>query len=173
MIASTDSMVHTAVSVERRVVNPFVERLLRSSWHWPLSRRLLVVSYVGRSSGDRFSTPVLYERDGADIVVTTVRSEVVWWTNFRGGHPATLRLEGESVETVGRAITDPERIDPWLAELSRRSRLWRLILRRLDARVARRRSGGDAERPPEHRENGERVESSVAETLVVVRFSPR
>lgn len=91
------------MQVEAWVVNPLVERLLRSRLHWLASRRLLLLSYEGHVSGTRVTTPVLYERD---VVVTTGRDEADWWKNFPDGHPATLRLDGEPVETLGSAILD-------------------------------------------------------------------
>lgn len=144
------------LTVERRLVNPLVERLLRSRLHWLLSGRLAVVDYRGRVSGDRFSTPVLYERDGADVVVTTLREPVVWWRNFREEHPATLLLAGERVPTVGRAVTDPAAVADWCLELAARSRPWRLLFRRWEI------AAGSSRRDLE----------AAAENVVVVRFRP-
>lgn len=113
-----------AMGIERRFVNPVVERTLRSRLHALLSWRLAVLTYDGRVSGDRFSTPVLYERDGSTIVVTTGRREGTWWKNFRDGHSATLWVEGEPIETVGRAVTDADTVAGWTDELTRRSAFW-------------------------------------------------
>lgn len=140
---------------ETRIVNPLVERLLRSRLHWLLSWRFAVLSYEGRVSGNRISTPVLYEPDGGDLVVTTARSEVIWWRNFRCGHPATLWVRGERVETTGRAITAPKSVEAWTDELANRSGLWRVVLRGLRAAAS---GQGERERGAD---------------LVVVRFTPQ
>ena len=144
-----------AMEVETRLVNPLVERLLRSRLHWLLSRRFAVLSYEGRVSGNRITTPVLYERDGGDLVVTTAQNEVTWWKNFRGGHPATLWVRGAPVETMGRAVIEPEAVEAWVEDLRNRSGLWRVIVRGLSAAAS-----GQGER-----------ESGA--DLVIVRFTPR
>ncbi|MDQ2050693.1 nitroreductase/quinone reductase family protein [Natronolimnohabitans sp. A-GB9] len=151
--------VRLAIELEKRVVNPLVERLLRSRFHWLLSRHLAVLSYDGRISGTRVTTPLLYERDGEAFVVTTGRDEVTWWKNFREGYPATLRIAGEPIAVTGRAITDPDRLVPWLAELVDRSRLWRFLLRRYADRTG--------------TEWSERALTAAAENLVAVRFRRR
>lgn len=140
--------------VETRVVNPPVERLLRSRLHWLVSERLLLLSYEGRVSGTRITTPVLYERDGDDVVVTTHREAVNWWKNFRGSYPATLWLRGEPVEVTGAAVLNASEIADWLAYLGARSWLWRRLLGRFG--VSARDSLDDLE--------------STAENVVVVRF---
>lgn len=147
---------HRTVSrIETVVVNPLVAWILRSRFHWLLSSRLLVLNYEGRVSGTRVSTPVLYERDGRAIVVTTGRREATWWKNFRREHPAVLRLEGTAVETTGSALTEPDRIASWVDELTDRSRLWTWLLGRFGFRK------GDRPDP-----------EALADRIVVVRFVP-
>ncbi|ARS90137.1 hypothetical protein [Natrarchaeobaculum aegyptiacum] len=153
--AGANVLVRSAMWIERRLVNPIVDRILRSRLHPLLSGRLAVLSYEGRVSGERFSTPVLYERDGETIAVTTGRRAVTWWKNFRNPHPATLWIGGEPIETTGQAITDADAIAAWTDELTHRSRLWRLLFE--GGRVI-----GDSSASPEER----------ARAFVVVRFEP-
>jgi len=139
---------------ESRIANPVLRRVLRSPLHWLVSRWLLLLSYEGRRSGRRFTTPVLYVRDGDAYVVTTVRDSAVWWRNFTNGHPATLWVGGEPVPVEGRAETDPSAVADWIASLRDRGH------ERLPAML-----GAPADAASESLE-------SAARTLVYVRFSP-
>jgi len=106
--------------LEQHVANPILRVVLRSPIHRLVSGTLVLLSYEGRQSGRRFTTPVAYERDGTDVVVTTFRDEAVWWRNFRDGHPATLWLRGEPVDATGRASTDEAVVADWLETLADR-----------------------------------------------------
>ena len=151
---SVDIEKRALVRVESRVVNPPVERLLRSRLHWLVSGRLVLLSYEGRVSGNRITTPVLYERDRDDVVVVTSRDDANWWKNFRGGHPATLWLRGEPVEVTGKTVLDASEIADWLVYLGARSWLWRRLLGRFGVSA---------------RNSLDELEAAV-ENLVVVRF---
>lgn len=140
--------------LEEHVANPVLRWLLRSPLHGLASKYLLLLSYRGKKSGKRFTTPVMYERDGETFVVTTFRDPVVWWRNFRNGHPATLWVRGDPVETNGQAVTDPGEIADWLEELDDRGRTRLLGFFDLDS-----------DRPRDELE-------AEADDLVVVRFEP-
>jgi hypothetical protein len=108
--------------LEKHVANPVLRTVLRSPLHVVASDRLLLLSYEGRISGERFTTPVAYERDDREFVVTTFREPVAWWRNFRAGHPGTLWVRGQAIGVEGRAVTDTDEIADWLEELARRRR---------------------------------------------------
>ncbi|WP_031465938.1 hypothetical protein [Sciscionella sediminilitoris] len=79
---------------------------LHSSPRWGklVGRRITVVTYTGRRSGRRFSTPVEYRRH-ADTVRIGVRMPDTknWWRNFTDpGGPISLGLDG--AERGGHAI---------------------------------------------------------------------
>ncbi|MFW5937537.1 MAG: nitroreductase/quinone reductase family protein [Halanaeroarchaeum sp.] len=137
---------------ERYLANPLLRILLRSPLHGLASDSLLLLSYEGRRSGDRFRTPVAYERDGDELVVTTFREAGTWWRNFQDGHPATLWLRGDSVGARGRAITGEDVVAEWLATLADR-----------DARIL---SLFDAPENPDEDDL-----AAIAGDLVVVRFT--
>jgi hypothetical protein len=100
-VAAGSQVLHRVFSV----VNPRLVALLRS----PRGGRLLgghltVVSYTGRRSGRRISTPVGYRRsaDGVTIPVGMAQSKR-WWRNFTGeGAPLSLHLDG--VERPGHGV---------------------------------------------------------------------
>ncbi len=69
-----------------------------------LNRNIAMLSYTGRRSGQRFSTPVAYRRTGDDItIVANLPETKTWWRNFLGdGGPVTLQLDG--TERTGHAV---------------------------------------------------------------------
>lgn len=83
--------------------NPAMRALLRSPLHWPLSRWFAVLSWTGRKSGRRFSTPVSYVREGSTAWLTTGDR---WWHNLTDGAPVAIRIRGRSYEGHGLAVTD-------------------------------------------------------------------
>jgi hypothetical protein len=78
-----------------RVVNPLVRAVLRSPFHFLLSRRLVVLRITGRRSGRTFELPVGYVRedDGLRIAVASPERKQ-WWRNIRGPTPVGIVLRG-------------------------------------------------------------------------------
>jgi hypothetical protein len=72
--------------------NPIAKTVLRSPLHGLLSHQLLLITFTGRNSGNVFTTPAMYEREG-DIV--RLRVGFPWWNNLRGGALVHLRLRGK------------------------------------------------------------------------------
>ena len=64
-----------------KVINFFVELLLRSPAHGLFSDSLMVIYFTGRKSGKPFRTPVRYQRDGTKVVCFT-HKETKWWPNI-------------------------------------------------------------------------------------------
>lgn len=67
-------------------------------------RRLTTISYVGRRSGQTFSLPVAYWREGDQVRIGVAMPEAkAWWRNFLGeGHPLTILLDGAG--RTGQAV---------------------------------------------------------------------
>ncbi len=89
------------------VFNPAIICLLRSPLHGIFSKRVVLVTFTGRKSQRVLTTPVSYVRDG-EAVRFFVRSEHVWWRNFRGGADVTLRTEGKDQTCHATVIEDLE-----------------------------------------------------------------
>ncbi|WP_426512467.1 nitroreductase/quinone reductase family protein [Dactylosporangium sp. McL0621] len=68
-------------------------------------RRLTVVTYTGRRSGNTFSTPVAYRRTGDTVLIGVQFPDAkAWWRNFLGaGGPISLHLDGE--DRPGHAVS--------------------------------------------------------------------
>jgi hypothetical protein len=81
------------------VINPVMNRLLRSPWHHLLSRRIMTVSYRGRKSGKRYSTPISYYRCGNRVYCFT---NGVWRYNFSTASACTLRIAGRDYPASGK-----------------------------------------------------------------------
>ncbi len=142
---------------EKYVANPILRRLLRSRFHWLVSDRLMLLSYVGRYSDSRYTTPVAYDRRGDTLIATTLRHQSNWWKNFREEHPATVWLRGYRRKTTGLATIDARKIAEFV-----RSALVRYGVERakwLGLKIT-------DEDPP----SVEELET-IADELVVVRFS--
>jgi hypothetical protein len=130
-----------------RVWNPVMKAILRSPLHWPLSRWFAVISWTGRKTGKRYSTPISYLQEGSTVFVTTGDR---WWRNVDGGGPIHLRLRGRTIDTIATPITEPER--SW-AEHARlfRAHGW---FRRLSGIPADGRGGADRAKLSEALANG-------------------
>ena len=55
----------------QRVGNLVVPRLLCSPLHFLISRRLISVTFTGRKSGRRYTTSILYVREGDTLTFFT------------------------------------------------------------------------------------------------------
>ena len=69
-----------------------------------VNRNIAMLSYTGRRSGRRFSTPVAYRRTGDEITINAnLPQSKTWWRNFLGdGGPLTLQVDG--TERTGHAV---------------------------------------------------------------------
>ncbi|WIV66039.1 nitroreductase/quinone reductase family protein [Natrialbaceae archaeon AArc-T1-2] len=105
-----DRFIAVALALEARVANPIVAAVLRSSFHPLLSRWLLVLSYEGRRSGRRYTTPVLYREVDDELYLVTPAAYTTWWRNFGGGHPATVLYRGRWRRGVGSLVTDADAV---------------------------------------------------------------
>jgi hypothetical protein len=85
--------------------------LLRLPVALPIGRDLLLLTFVGRKTGRRFSTPVGYYRERDEHGgVLNVFTDAKWWRNLRGGSPVTLHLSGRPVQAVPEVVHDRDEI---------------------------------------------------------------
>jgi hypothetical protein len=83
------------------LINPTMNRLLRSPWHRVVSKRIMTVGYLGRKSGKHFNTPISYYRDGDRVYCFT---NGAWQHNFKAQHSAQLRIAGRDYPAKGRVF---------------------------------------------------------------------
>ena len=86
-----------------RLINSVVGSILRSPLHRLLSGRLTLLTFYGRKSGRRYTTPVGYGQSGDTLLVDT---ESPWWRNLRGGARVGVRLRGRDRAGTAEVITD-------------------------------------------------------------------
>jgi hypothetical protein len=69
-----------------------------------VGRNITMITYTGRRSGNTFSIPVAYRRNGDEIEITPNMPDAkTWWRNFLGdGAPLTLSLDG--TQRPGHAV---------------------------------------------------------------------
>jgi len=88
------SVAHVA-ALTNQVANRALIPLLESSFGDTLGRRLAVLDYVGRRSGQPHRLVVMYAAEGRSVRITVGMAEhKTWWRNFETPHPLTLRLAG-------------------------------------------------------------------------------
>ncbi|TMD63166.1 MAG: DUF385 domain-containing protein [Chloroflexi bacterium] len=85
------------------VTNVVVQFLLRSSLHFKLGNTLMLLTYLGRASGKRYTNPVAYTREENVVTVFTYRS---WWKNVRGGAPVLVEIKRHRMGGTAEAISD-------------------------------------------------------------------
>jgi hypothetical protein len=92
----------------KRLVNPVVSAVLRSSFHRVLSGRLVLLSYTGKRSGRTIALPVGYEETGPGCLTIRVGSpsRKVWWRNLCDEAPVSLVLRGSHRSGVARSRKD-------------------------------------------------------------------
>ncbi|MEJ2869678.1 nitroreductase/quinone reductase family protein [Actinomycetospora sp. OC33-EN08] len=95
------TFLQTAASLVNRVMLPLVRSGVGSG-------ALAVLTYTGRRSGQVYSLPVAYRRDGDHVWIGIgAPGQKTWWRNFLGdGGPVSLRVGGEDRSGHARAVRD-------------------------------------------------------------------
>jgi len=90
-----------------KLMNKVPAVILRSPLHPLMSNKYLLLTFTGRKSGRRYTTPVAYLREDDAFLMTT---DSPWWKNLSGedrpGVPVTLRVKSRDYEGTGEAVTD-------------------------------------------------------------------
>ena len=79
--------------VARMLANALVTTVLRSRWHGIRSKRLLLLTFIGRKSGKEFTTPVRCVQEGETLRIVVVYS---WWKNLVEEAMVRVLLRGET-----------------------------------------------------------------------------
>jgi F420H(2)-dependent quinone reductase len=77
----------------------------------------LLLHHVGRKSGQQRVHPLLYIRDGDDLVIVASKGgsprHPAWWLNLRANPDTTVELPGEKCRVRARQATPDERARIW------------------------------------------------------------
>ncbi len=103
-MADTSSAPRTSTLRFQGLANRIVRTLLAT----PLlarvvGKRLITIHAVGRKSGKRYTVPVAYTRDGADMLIG---APFAWARNLRTGEPVEVRYLGRLRKADVRVHTD-------------------------------------------------------------------
>ena len=87
-----------------------------AGWKKPVP--VLLLEHVGRKSGKRFETPLLYMEDGRNLVIVASQGGLPrnpqWYANLGANRDVTVRLKGEGHRPVrARTATPDEREALW------------------------------------------------------------
>jgi deazaflavin-dependent oxidoreductase (nitroreductase family) len=78
---------------------------------------VLLLEHVGRRSGKRRTTPLLYLRDGENLVLVASRggsdAQPAWWLNLRAAGRATVQIGRRRFAVSAREATPEERARLW------------------------------------------------------------
>ncbi len=86
-----------------KVWNPMMKWMLRSPLHSRISKRIMIITFMGRKSGREYSTPVSYFREGNQVICFT---HSPWWKNIANGAEVKVRIQGEDFKGHAVAIKD-------------------------------------------------------------------
>jgi hypothetical protein len=100
-----------------KMMNKIPAAVLRSPLHPLMSKKYLLLSFTGRKSGKKYTTPMSYIREADSFLMTT---DSPWWKNLRGGAPVTVRVEGHEHEGIGEARNPTRRGRPRARQATRR-----------------------------------------------------
>jgi deazaflavin-dependent oxidoreductase (nitroreductase family) len=85
-----------------RIVNPLMKAALKSPIHPLVSANIMIITFSGRKSGKRYSTPVSYFQENGAVYCFTHGK---WWRNLEGGAKVELRIRGKDYQGHAEAIS--------------------------------------------------------------------
>jgi deazaflavin-dependent oxidoreductase (nitroreductase family) len=78
---------------------------------------VLLLDHVGRKSGRARTAPVLYMRDGEDLVIVASRggsdAMPAWWLNLQANPTTTVQIGTERRRVVAREASAEEKAELW------------------------------------------------------------
>ena len=96
-----------------RYSSPLVRLMLAGRAHVVMSKRLILVTFMGRRSGRSYTAPVSYVRDGDDLLVPGGGQ---WWKNLTSG-PVSVRLQGSWHSVTPEVISEPRELSDVLRRM--------------------------------------------------------
>jgi deazaflavin-dependent oxidoreductase (nitroreductase family) len=91
-----------------KIGNWFNTLVLKSPLHGLVSKSVVLLTIVGKTSGKVFTIPVNYVQNDNELLLISLRSRK-WWRNLRAGCPVTIHLRGTVIQ--GQATVLEKQID--------------------------------------------------------------
>ena len=102
---------HPSFPLTNLVANRLLIPLLRSRAGQSLGRRVAVVEYLGRRSGQHHQLVTRYAKEGGAVRIEVgMFDRKTWWRNFKTEHPVRLRLAGQDYDRTARAVRERNRV---------------------------------------------------------------
>jgi hypothetical protein len=98
-----------------RIANVPMRAVLGLAIPTPLSKRLMLVHHVGRTTGRQYRQPVSYVRDGSTLLTPGGGR---WTLNLRDGEPVRLHLRGTDRTAWPELVADPAEVDRLLGVMT-------------------------------------------------------
>ena len=89
----------------KHLINPVTARVLRSQAGGKLGEVLLLLSYTGRKSGRKITTPASYTREGDTI---NLFADGAWGSNFILPAPVEVYIQGKWLAGTAQTFSDPD-----------------------------------------------------------------
>ncbi|MGE2689024.1 hypothetical protein [Mycolicibacterium pulveris] len=86
-----------------RILNPILNRLLRTPLAGPLRSQMMVVDVAGRKTGRQYSIPVSAHKIDGELYALTSAG---WKNNFRDGAACDVVVDGRTTKMRGDLLTD-------------------------------------------------------------------
>ncbi len=100
-----------AAAAFNSLANRFLIPLLNSRAGARLGRRLAVVEYLGRRTGQHHQLVAIYVTEGQSVSITVGMAEhKTWWRNFATPRALRLRLAGVSHDALAHVVRDGEHV---------------------------------------------------------------
>ena len=102
-----------------RIASLVVAAILRSPLHGLLSRRLMLLTVIGRRTGRRYTFPVEYISDGGHVtVVAGAAASKTWWLNLTRTSPVVVRIRGRNRNGIAHIVWDADESEQLVAEFA-------------------------------------------------------
>ena len=88
-------------------VNTMMKWMLQSPFHGNVSKSIMLISFTGRKTGKRYTTPIRYMRTEQNVIAFTQEK---WWKNLQDGKPVELRLQGRTVRGIPAPVREPANV---------------------------------------------------------------
>ena len=76
-----------------------------------------LVDHVGRKSGKRYTSPLIYGMDGESVVIVAsfggARRDPAWWPNLKAHPRTTVQIGSERRDVIARQATPEEKARIW------------------------------------------------------------
>jgi deazaflavin-dependent oxidoreductase (nitroreductase family) len=90
-------------------------RLYESGQGWIVGKFILLLTHSGRKTGNRYDTPLQYEKIGGAYCVAAGRGpKADWFCNIQADPHVHVRVDRVEFDCLAEPVTDPEKVADFL-----------------------------------------------------------